>query len=132
MLKLNGTTTFFNALNGQPLCNVDEDIQQRILTPNSTLFIRANQLRELEHHHLKNYSLGKRAKYSAKCKDGMWLRWTKEYIRGLRETHCVNKAGNSKDCSLKVDDVVIIRGDEKNRNQEKVGIVQEIIKRTVA
>ena len=60
------------------------------------LFIRANQLSELEHHNLEDYSLRKRAKYLiTKCKDAMWLRWTKEYIRGLRARHCVNKAGNS-------------------------------------
>ena len=58
----------------------------------------------------------------------MWLRWTKEYIRGLRERHCGNKTDGSKDCNLRVGEVVIIRGDEKNRNQWKLGIVQEFIK----
>ena len=40
----------------------------------------------------------------------------------------MNKAGNSKDCKVKVDDVAIIWGDEKNRNQWKLGIVQEFMK----
>ena len=92
------------------------------------LFSQTNQLPELKHHHLEDQSLRKRAKYLAKCKEAMWLRWTKEYIRGLRERHCVNKTDGSKDCGLKVGEVVIIRGDEKNRNLWKLGIVQEFIK----
>ena len=116
------------ALNGRPLCYVEEDIQQPILTPNSMLFSQTNQLPELKHHHLEDQSLRKRAKYLAKCKEAMWLRWTKEYIRGLRERHCGNKTDGSKDCNLRVGEVVIIRGDEKNRNQWKLGIVQEFIK----
>ena len=116
------------ALNGRPLCYVEEDIQQPILTPNSMLFSQTNQLPELKHHHLEDQILRKRAKYLAKCKEAMWLRWTKEYIRGLRERHCGNKTDGSKDCNLRVGEVVIIRGDEKNRNHWKLGIVQEFIK----
>ncbi len=58
----------------------------------------------------------------------MWLRWTKEYIRGLREQHCGNKTDGSKDYGLRVAEVVIIYGDEKNWNQWKSGVVQEFIK----
>lgn len=115
------------ALNGRPLCYVEEDIQQPILTPNSMLFSQTSQLPELKHHHIEDQSLKKRAKYLSKCKEAMWLRWTKEYIRGLRERHCANRTDSSKDFGLKVGDVVIIRSDEKNRNYWKLGIVQEFI-----
>ncbi len=115
------------ALNGRPLCYV-EDIQQPILTPNSMLFSQTNQLPELKHHHLEDQSLRRRAKYLAKCKEAMWLHWTKEYIRGLKERHCGYKTDDWKDCNLRVGEVVIIRGDEKNRNQWKLGVVQKFVK----
>ena len=41
------------ALNNRPLCYVEDDIQLPVLTPNSLLFLRSNQLPELEPHHLR-------------------------------------------------------------------------------
>ncbi|CAB4009346.1 Hypothetical predicted protein [Paramuricea clavata] len=57
-------------------------------------------------------SLRRRAKYLAKLKEAIWLRLTKEHIDGTSL------------CSK----VVIIRGVENNRNQWKLGILQEFIK----
>ena len=55
------------ALNNRPLCYVEDDIQLPVLTPNSLLFLRSNQLPELEPHHLREFHLRRRAKYLRRC-----------------------------------------------------------------
>ena len=42
------------AVNSRPLSNVEEEVQQPLLTPNSFLFQRSTQLPELETNHLKD------------------------------------------------------------------------------
>ena len=59
--------------------------------------------------------LKKRAKYIPSSKDRVWSRWKKEYQRGLKKQH--NLIPNSEGQKLKEGDVVIIRGDKKNRAQ---------------
>ena len=53
----------------------------------------------------------------------MWVRWSKEYLRGLRESH--NLTHKAKQPKLSVGDVVIIKSDEKNRSKSPMGIVVE-------
>ena len=77
------------ALNGRPLSYVEDDAQLAVLTPNSMLFSQPNILPEREVHYEENPQLKRRAKYLRKCKDAIWNRWTKEYLRGLRERHTV-------------------------------------------
>ena len=67
----------------------------------------------------------KREKYLQKCKDQMWNCWTNEYVKALRERHIYKKTGN---VTVKEGDVVIIKGDEKNRGFWKLGIVTSLIK----
>ena len=45
------------ALNNRPLCYLEDDIQLPVLTPNSLLFLRSNQLPDLEPHHLEEVDL---------------------------------------------------------------------------
>ena len=113
------------AINSRPLSYVDEDLQMPVLTPNALLFTRSNQLPEQKAYHQEDGELRKRAKFLKKCKQALWSRWTKEYMRGLRERHNMKKRSES--CSLTKGDVVIIRGDEKDRNQWKLGIIVELI-----
>ena len=113
------------ALNNRPLSYVEDDVQMPTLTPASILHPRSNVLPELETHHEENASLRKRAKYLKRCKDVMWRRWTNEYLRGLRERHNLKFKGAV--AKVKRGDVVIIKGDEKDRNQWKLGIVEEPI-----
>ena len=112
------------ALNNRPLSYVDKDIQLPILTPSSFLYGQLNMLPELEPHHIQETDLRKRAKYLRKCKDALWLRWTREYLRGLRERHRLKHKGNSSYPSK--GDVVIIRSDEKNLAQWKLGVVDDL------
>ena len=107
-------------LNNRPLGYQEDDIQMPTLTPKTLQFVGTIHLPELEHYHEPDPDLRKRAKYLKKCKDHMWSRWTKEYVRTLRERH------NLKPFSLAVDDVVIIYGEERNRGKWPQGIVREL------
>ena len=112
------------ALNNRPLYNVDDDIKLPILTPSSLLHMQPNPLPELEPNHIQDYDLRKRGKYLGKCKDAVWSRWTKEYLRGLWKRHRPKHKG----CSTHpAGDMVIIKSDERNRAQWMLGVVIELI-----
>lgn len=113
------------ALNGRPLSLVEDDAQLPVLTPNSMLFSQPNILPEMEVHYEENPQLRRRAKYLRKCKDVIWNRWTKEYLRGLRERHTVKY----KDflCGVEKEDVCVIKDDNKDRNKWKLEIVEELV-----
>ena len=81
------------ALNNRPLSYFEDDIQLPTLTPNAMLFVGSTFLPDLEAHHLENRDLRKRAKYLRRCKDALWKRWTREYLRGLRERHNLAHGG---------------------------------------
>ena len=55
----------------------------------------------------------------------MWKRWTREYLRGLRERHTL--ARKDSPCGVEIGDVCIIKDDNKDRNKWKLGIVEELI-----
>jgi len=112
------------ALNNRPQSYVDDDIQLPILTPSSFLYGQLNMLPELEPHHIQETDLRKRAKYLGKCKDALWSRWTREYLHGLWERHRLKHKGNSSYPSK--GDVVIIRSEEKNLAQWKLGVVDDL------
>ena len=101
-------------LNNRPLDYVEDDVQLPLLTPNNMQFIGTTVLPEKEpHRELRD--LRKRAKYLKKCKDAMWSRWTKEYLRGLRERH--NLKHDGKGSTLAVGDVVLIHSEDRNRGK---------------
>ena len=100
-------------------------MQLPTLTPNSLLFLNSNILPELEPYHLEERDLRKRAKFLKETKNVMWHRWTAEYLRALRQRHCL-KHGN-KQSPLAVGDVVIVKSPERNRNSWPLGIVQRLI-----
>ena len=110
------------AVNSRPLSYVEEDVQQPLLTPNSFLFYRSNQMPEVEAHHLKDVDLHKRARYLRKCKQAMWSRWSNEYMRGLRDRH-----NDGKLTHLTKGEVVIVKDDDRNRAKWKLGIVEDLI-----
>ena len=113
------------ALNGRPLSYVEDDAQLPVLTPYSMLFSQPNILPEREAYHEENPQLRRRAKYLRKCKDAIWNRWTKEYLRGLRERHTVTHKDSP--CGVEKGDVCLIKDDNKDRNKWKLGIVEEHI-----
>ena len=107
-------------LNNRSLCYLEDDIQLPVLTPNSLLFLRSNQLPELEPHHLGEVDLRRQAKYLQKCKQALWSSWTTEYLRGLRERHWMKHKGPT---------VALVKGEDEegNHNEWKVKIVEHLI-----
>ena len=113
------------ALNNRPLDYVEDDVQQPTLTPNSMLFGQPNTIPQLEPHNIEDTDLRKRAKYLRKCKDAVWRRWTKEYLRALRERH--NLKHGTKLVTPKIGDVAIIKNDERNRGKWQLGVIVQLL-----
>ena len=112
-------------LNDRPLGYVEEDIQSMVMTPNSLLFLRPNQLLEPSHHLVEDKDLRKRYKYLQKCKDSVWKRWSTEYLRSLRERYIAKKKGGHGIPA--VGEVVIIKSDQRNRGAWVTGVIIELI-----
>ena len=113
------------AINNRPLSYLEDDVDMPVLTPSSMLHLRPNQLPELSTYRIQEPDLRKRAKYLQRCKEVMWSRWTKEYVRSLRERH--SRSGGQQTPHPSVRDVVIIQDESRNRNLWKLGIVDNLI-----
>ena len=74
-------------LNNRPLIYLEDDPQLPVLTPSSMLFVNSNVLPELQPHRIETDDHRKRAKHLLRCKEAVWRRWSKEYLRSLREKH---------------------------------------------
>lgn len=114
------------ALNNRPLGYLEDDVELPVLTPHSMLHMNPSYLPELEAYHVPDKDLRKRAKYLNKCKEVMWNRWTREYLRSLREQH--RQAGGEQTCHPNIGDIVIVKDENKNRHLWKLGIVSKLIK----
>eukprot|EP00794_Sanderia_malayensis_P001273 gene1273-biopygen494 len=112
-------------LNNRPLTCCEDDIVLPMLTPNMLIFGKSNYLPLENPSNIDDKDLRKRARYLRKCKDALWKRWQGEYLRALRERHNVMHKVTQRE--LEIGDVVTIKGDEKNRGQWKIGIVEELI-----
>ena len=112
-------------LNNRPLSDLEDDVQMPLLTPNAMLFLNSNLLPELQPHHIETADLRKRAKYLLKCKEAVWSRWTKEYLRSLRERHRAQRGAGGD--TPAVGDVVIIKTEDKNRGKWPLGIIENLI-----
>ncbi|XP_028397203.1 uncharacterized protein LOC114521012 [Dendronephthya gigantea] len=114
------------ALNNRPLMYLEDDIELPVLTPNTMLNINPSVLPEMGTHLIDEKDLRKRAKFLKKCKETMWRRWSREYIRSLRERH--RQVSQKNTSHPKAGDAVIIQDEKKNRNLWKLGIVVELIR----
>ena len=112
-------------LNNRPLSYVEDDVEMPILTPNIMMFGNNFHIPEVDADDLTDYDLRKRARFLRKCKNRLWARWENEYLRGLRERH--NLKHSEKPNILSVGDVMLIKGDHKNRAKWNIGIVSELI-----
>ena len=63
----------------------------------------------------ENKDLCQRFKYIRKCKEIVWLRWRKEYIKSLRERH--NMKTKDPMSTAKVGEVVISHNDDRNKGK---------------
>ena len=101
-------------VNNRPLSYIEDDVELPVLTPNSMLNINPSVLPELKPHHMDNRDLRKRAKFMIKCKESVWKRWSREYVKSLRERH-VN-GGGKQTITPRRGTAVIIKDENKNRN----------------
>ncbi len=93
------------------------------LTPNSIL--QVNCLPELEPYHMKKKDLKRRAKFLRRCKEAMWNRWSREYMKSLRGQH--RNTGSKGSTHPKVGEVVIVRDENQPRNRWKLAMVSRLI-----
>ncbi|XP_028404086.1 uncharacterized protein LOC114526758 [Dendronephthya gigantea] len=112
------------ALNNRPLTYCEDNVQLPVLTPNLMILGKANYLLELPSAEIEDGDMRKRAKYLKKCKEALWRRWRNEYMRALRESHDLRHNGKSRNLQ---GDVVLIKGEGKNRGTWKIGIVERLI-----
>ncbi len=113
-------------MNNRPLSYLEDDIEFPILTPNSFVLQQSNVVPELEGHHIKDGDLRKRAKYLRNIKNHLWSRWQREYLTSLRQRYQTNH--RSVTGHPKEGDIVLIKGEEKNRNKWKIGKVTKLIR----
>ena len=92
-------------LNNRPSGYVEDDVQMPFQAPSTMLYGQPNQLPEEELEAIEEGNLRKRAKYLKRCKDVLWSRWTREYLKALREA------------TMNPGDVVLIKGEERNRGR---------------
>ena len=112
-------------MNNRPLTYLEDDPQLPVLTPNSFLFQQPTAVPELQPHQLKERDLKKRLRFLCTTKDGLWNRWTREYLTGLRERHKIVRGSKAE--YPKVGDIVIVKGENKNRNTWKLGKIVRLI-----
>ena len=110
------------AVSNRPLSYVEEDVQLPLLTPNLMMYGQSNILPETVVADIEDTELRKRAKHLRRYKNVLWLGWTTEYVRRLRERH--NLKHNSKKLVLKIGDayVVLIQSDQRNRGKWNIGV----------
>ena len=96
-----------------------------LLTPNAMLFLNSNLLPELQPHHIVTADLRKRAKHLLKCKEAIWSRWTKDYLRSLRKRHRAQRGAGGD--APAVGDEVIVKTEDKSRGKWPLGIIENLI-----
>ena len=109
--------------NNRPLQYVEDEFGSRVLTPNSIIHGRnVYLLEDIE----EPDNLSKMERRVRKAKAVMWERWSKQYVRSLRERHNVTK---SEVYHPDIGEVVLVVSDSKNRREWKHGLVCELLKR---
>ena len=110
-------------MNNRLLDYVKDDVQLPLITPNRMQFIGTTVLPEREpHRQLRD--LRKRARYPKRCKDDMWKRWTKEYLRGLRERRNLKRDGKFN--TLATGNVIVIYSEDRSRGKWPLGIIEAL------
>ena len=106
---------------------MEDDIQLPPLTPNMIIHGTNITLQEddLDSDPESTDPIPARlARHLKRCKDALWIRWKKEYLRALREKH---DAGKGSRCEITIGDIVLIKDDNKNRGLWKKGVVMNLI-----
>ena len=110
-------------MNNRTLTYVEDDIQFNVLTPNSMILGRdVRQIDDTAIDETENWT--KRQRYVNRCKENAWKRWRNEYLVALREKHNLNHKNKTK--RIEVGDIVMIKGESKNRGNWKIGKISDI------
>ena len=110
------------ALNNCPPSYAEENVQLPLLTANMLQFGRFNLLPDSEAYHQENPENA--CKVSSEMEGHDLEKLDYRVPRGLRERHNIKL--NKRQLSLTSGDVIIIKGDEKNHGQWRLGIVEEL------
>lgn len=113
-------------LNNRPSDYIENDVQLPILTTNMLLLNQNNTLLDPELTRVQERDQRRRAKYLMKCRENLWKRGQNEYICALRERHTLKH--KDKPERIKVGQVVLIKGDRKNRGEWDIGIIEQLIR----
>ena len=110
-------------LNNRPFTYVEDDIQLNALTPNSMILGRdVRTINSTADGDSKESS--KKQRYVQRCKENTWKRWKHEYLAAFRERH--NLSHKSRTKKVKIGDIVMIKGESKNRGHWKIGKVFQL------
>ena len=102
-------------LNNRPLTYLESDGgEPRVLTPNIILWGEDSHI--LDDQEPDENEITKAQKRLEITRQHAWDRWRKEYLHGLMESHRIVKGENQE---IKVGEVVLVLGDEKNRGRWK-------------
>ena len=110
-------------LNNRPVMYIDDKIRFPVLTPNILIHGQPSTIPEKQFDD-DGKVIKKRQQYIKRCKDAAWNRWNNEYQRSLIERH--NMKNNQRHMKIAIGDVVLIKGDDKNRGKWNIGIVEEL------
>ena len=109
------------SLNNRPLTYIEEDTEFPVLPPNSLVL---GQQLIIPNEDIKDKDLRKGQKYIQKCKEASWKRWRSEYLISLRERH--NLKHRKKESDVKVGEVVVIKGEARNRAQWNIRTITDV------
>ena len=102
---------------------VEEDIQMPVLKTNILFYGKPLLLPE-ENLDEDVPEMKRQQRYINKCKDAAWTRWTKQYLKALKERH--NMLHQAKEMQISLGDIVLIKGDEKHREKWNTGMVDKL------
>ena len=87
-----------------------------MLTPNSMILERDIKLpHDSPEEEEVSDNWKKRQRYVHKRKESTWKKWVQKHLAALREWH--NLSHKEKPVKININNVVMIRGDEKNRGK---------------
>ena len=116
-------------LNNRPLCYMEEEFEQAVITPN--LLLRGQPAHFLEENRDNNDDEGldamtRRFRYLKKCRENVRKRWLNEYLRALQER--INAGSTAKhDATMNKGAIVLLKDSTKNRANWKIGRIVEPI-----
>ena len=112
-------------INNRPLTYIEEDLEYSMLRANSMILGRDIKLSDDSSEEEEvNDNWKKRQRHVHKCTEAAWKRWVHEYLAALRKRH--NLVHREKPVKINITNVVTIKGDEKNRGEWKIKMIENV------